>query len=105
MNPSVGSWWPVVASAELGRKPISRMRFGEPLVFWRHGDEVVCMADRCPHRGAALSLGRGLSAGSIDLGNPEGLKGLGDNVLGVERGHGVHVARAGLVDKDIGQDH
>jgi len=57
MNPSVGSWWPVVASRELGRKPIGRIRFGERLVFWRSGDQVICMPDRCPHRGAALSLG------------------------------------------------
>ena len=58
MNPSVGSWWPVVASTELGRKPLGRTRFGERLVFWRSGDGVVCMLDQFPHRGAALSLGR-----------------------------------------------
>jgi len=57
MNPVKGSWWPVVDAGELGRKPISRMRFGERLVFWRAGDTAVCMRDRCPHRGAALSLG------------------------------------------------
>lgn len=57
MNPSVGSWWPVIASSELGRKPIGRTRFGEQLVFWRAGGQAVCMPDRCPHRGAALSLG------------------------------------------------
>jgi phenylpropionate dioxygenase-like ring-hydroxylating dioxygenase large terminal subunit len=34
------------------------MRFGQQLVFWRSNGEVVCMPDRCPHRGAALSLGR-----------------------------------------------
>ena len=57
MNPAVGNWWPVAASAELGRKPLGLTRFGERLVFWRTGDQVVCMPDRCPHRGAALSLG------------------------------------------------
>jgi len=34
------------------------MRFGQTLVFWRSNGKVVCMPDRCPHRGAALSLGR-----------------------------------------------
>jgi phenylpropionate dioxygenase-like ring-hydroxylating dioxygenase large terminal subunit len=57
MNPSIGSWWPVVASTELGRKPLGRTRFGERLVFWRSSDGVACMQDKCPHRGAALSLG------------------------------------------------
>jgi len=58
MNPKVGAWWPVLASSEVRNKPVGRTRFGEQLVFWRDGDSVVSMADRCPHRGAALSLGR-----------------------------------------------
>ncbi len=57
MKPVKGSWWPVLDAAELGRKPVGRVRFGEPLVFWRAASGVVCMPDRCPHRGAALSLG------------------------------------------------
>ena len=66
MNPSAGSWWPILASTELGRKPLGRTRFGERLVFWRSSDGVVCMQDKCPHRGAALSLGRvNKSAGSL----------------------------------------
>ncbi|MCP4001258.1 MAG: aromatic ring-hydroxylating dioxygenase subunit alpha [Gammaproteobacteria bacterium] len=66
MNPKVGSWWPVVASNQLGRRPLGVTRFGEPLVFWRNGADVVCMSDRCPHRGAALSLGHvNKQAGSI----------------------------------------
>jgi phenylpropionate dioxygenase-like ring-hydroxylating dioxygenase large terminal subunit len=40
------------------------MRFGERLVFWRGREGVVCMADRCPHRGAALSLGEINGAGT-----------------------------------------
>ena len=57
MHPSKGSWWPVLASSELGKQPVGRTRFGERFVFWRDGGRVVCMADQCPHRGAALSLG------------------------------------------------
>ena len=51
-------WFPVLASSELGKRPLAKTRFGERLVFWRSNDGVVCMPDRCPHRGAALSLGR-----------------------------------------------
>lgn len=53
-----GYWCPVVASSELGSKPIARKRFDQSLVFWRSAEGVVCMPDRCPHRGASLSLGR-----------------------------------------------
>jgi phenylpropionate dioxygenase-like ring-hydroxylating dioxygenase large terminal subunit len=57
MNPSVGNWWPVAAANEVGSKPVGLTRFGERLVFWRAKGQLVCMPDRCPHRGAALSLG------------------------------------------------
>ncbi|MGI9291487.1 MAG: Rieske 2Fe-2S domain-containing protein [Gammaproteobacteria bacterium] len=65
MIPSVGAWWPVLAADELGRKPIGHTRFNEKLVFWRNADTVTCMPDRCPHRGAALSLGSVNKQGSI----------------------------------------
>jgi len=58
MNLTTGYWCPVVASSELGSKPIARTRFGQKLVFWRSAGRAVCMPDRCPHRGAALSLGK-----------------------------------------------
>jgi phenylpropionate dioxygenase-like ring-hydroxylating dioxygenase large terminal subunit len=58
MTFSTGYWAPVIASNELGKKPIARKRFGQNLVFWRSAGKAVCMPDRCPHRGAALSLGR-----------------------------------------------
>lgn len=53
-------WYPVLRSRELGEaKPLGRTRFGVPLVFWRDvSGQPVVMNDRCPHRGAALSLGR-----------------------------------------------
>ena len=61
-----GYWCPVIASSELGTRPLARIRFGERLVFWRSGRNVVCMPDRCPHRSAALSLGRiNLAAGTL----------------------------------------
>jgi phenylpropionate dioxygenase-like ring-hydroxylating dioxygenase large terminal subunit len=59
MSSATGHWYPVLSSRELGKRPIGRTRFGLNLVFWRTGDgTVICMPDRCPHRGAALSLGR-----------------------------------------------
>jgi len=53
-------WYPVLRSRELhDSKPTGRTRFGRPLVFWRDANgKPVVMDDRCPHRGAALSLGR-----------------------------------------------
>jgi phenylpropionate dioxygenase-like ring-hydroxylating dioxygenase large terminal subunit len=53
-----GYWIPVAASSEVGHKPVGLTRLGKRLVFWRDGQQMVCMPDRCPHRGAALSLGR-----------------------------------------------
>jgi phenylpropionate dioxygenase-like ring-hydroxylating dioxygenase large terminal subunit len=55
---SKGYWFPVLASSELAKQPLAKTRFGEKLVFWRSTESVVCMPDRCPHRGASLSLGK-----------------------------------------------
>lgn len=53
-------WYAVLESREVPRdRPVGVVRFGERLVFWRTVDgEPVCLRDVCPHRGAALSLGR-----------------------------------------------
>jgi phenylpropionate dioxygenase-like ring-hydroxylating dioxygenase large terminal subunit len=59
MEISTHHWYPVLSSRELGKRPAGRIRFGERLVFWRTADGTIsCMSDVCPHRGAALSLGR-----------------------------------------------
>ena len=52
-------WYPIFDSSKLKqRKPVGIMRLGERLVLWRDGNgTAVCMADRCPHRAAQLSLG------------------------------------------------
>ena len=53
-------WYAVLESREVPRgKAIGVTRLGEKLVFWRDplGD-LTCFVDLCPHRGAALSLGR-----------------------------------------------
>ena len=58
MIPSSGHWYAVLSSRELGTRPVGKTRFGERLVFWRdQAGAAACAIDRCPHRGAALSLG------------------------------------------------
>lgn len=53
-------WYVVLESREVpAGKLIGVTRFGERLVFWRKKDgEVVCLRDKCAHRGAALSIGK-----------------------------------------------
>jgi len=59
MKLSSGHWYPVLSSRELRKRPLAKMRFGQPVVFWRNADgQPVCLEDRCAHRGSALSLGR-----------------------------------------------
>ena len=51
-------WWPVALAGAVGASPLACSLLGEPLVLWR--DEVgtvQVLADRCPHRGARLSMG------------------------------------------------
>lgn len=53
-------WYAVLESDQVpvGR-PVGVMRLGEKLVFWRDAQgKLACLHDRCPHRGASLSLGR-----------------------------------------------
>jgi len=52
-------WWLPLAAAtslDVGR-PLALSYLGEPVVLWRDGDRPVAFTDRCPHRGAQLSLG------------------------------------------------
>ncbi|MBL8351646.1 MAG: aromatic ring-hydroxylating dioxygenase subunit alpha [Burkholderiaceae bacterium] len=51
-------WHPVALAAEVGAAPMAARLLGEPLVLWRDaGGAVQAWADRCPHRGAQLSMG------------------------------------------------
>ncbi len=55
-------WHPVAASHLLREAaPLAVDLLGEPLVLWRDHGAVRAWADRCPHRGAQLSLGRVLA--------------------------------------------
>lgn len=52
-------WYPVAASVELEAWPVKKVRLlGEDLALYRTEDGTLgLVADRCPHRGAALSCG------------------------------------------------
>ncbi|MDZ4146222.1 MAG: aromatic ring-hydroxylating dioxygenase subunit alpha [Burkholderiales bacterium] len=52
-------WHPVAACAEVAGAPVAARLLERELVLWRAADGAVhAWADRCPHRGARLSMGR-----------------------------------------------
>ena len=52
-------WWPVALDSDGANGPQPLQLLGQPLVLWRTAQGApVLLADRCPHRGARLSLGR-----------------------------------------------
>jgi len=52
-------WHPVALAGDVADAPLAVRLLGEDLVLWRDGEGAVhAWADRCPHRGAKLSLGR-----------------------------------------------
>lgn len=50
-------WHPVTRSDDIDDGPIGVELLGEPLVVFRSEGTAVAASDRCPHRGAPLSLG------------------------------------------------
>jgi phenylpropionate dioxygenase-like ring-hydroxylating dioxygenase large terminal subunit len=53
-------WYPIAAADTLKPgKPLALRRLGEELVLWRDSNgRAICQTDRCPHKGARLSLGK-----------------------------------------------
>jgi phenylpropionate dioxygenase-like ring-hydroxylating dioxygenase large terminal subunit len=52
-------WTPILPAIEIADKPVAVQLAGERLVLFRNATgEIGTLVDRCPHRGAALSLGR-----------------------------------------------
>jgi len=52
-------WFVVLESDEVKAQPVGATRLGEKMVFWRdQSGQVHAAADRCPHRGVALSAGK-----------------------------------------------
>ncbi|KAJ3159094.1 hypothetical protein HDU86_001993 [Geranomyces michiganensis] len=65
------AWFPVVPSAELlasSVSPLSIHLWGDPIVLFREplASSPVALADRCPHRSAALSTGRVTATGLLE---------------------------------------
>ena len=53
-----GHWHPVALANAVGEAPLAVALLGEALVLWRDAaGAVMAWADRCPHRGARLSMG------------------------------------------------
>ena len=53
------AWYVACSPDEIEGKPLGRTVCGQPIVFYRSaGGRVAALEDFCPHRGAALSLGR-----------------------------------------------
>ncbi|MBM3601194.1 MAG: aromatic ring-hydroxylating dioxygenase subunit alpha [Alphaproteobacteria bacterium] len=51
-------WYPIAPSWQVQSHPVGLTRLGERIVLWRDGaGRVHALEDRCPHRGARLSLG------------------------------------------------
>ena len=58
-------WHPVVAADELGSTPLAARLLAEDVVLWRDATgKAHAFADRCPHRGTKLSLGRVVEGGT-----------------------------------------
>jgi len=63
-------WYPALASWRLRKAPKAVRLLGEDIVLFRDGGRVHALRDRCPHRGAKLSLGRCLYPGSGTISCP-----------------------------------
>jgi phenylpropionate dioxygenase-like ring-hydroxylating dioxygenase large terminal subunit len=53
-------WYAILESSQIKKgKIVGVTRMGEKMVAWRTANgELSVMVDKCPHRGAALSLGK-----------------------------------------------
>lgn len=53
-------WYPAMGSKQVKKRPVHIKALGDDIVLFRNAktDKVHAFADRCPHRGASLSLGR-----------------------------------------------
>ncbi|HSN30677.1 MAG TPA: aromatic ring-hydroxylating dioxygenase subunit alpha [Kofleriaceae bacterium] len=63
-------WYAICRPQDIPRKkPLALRRLGEDIVLFRDGTgRVVCMQDRCPHKGTKLSLGKVTKEGRIACG-------------------------------------
>lgn len=59
-------WTPVVLARHLKAAPLRVLLAGEPVVLFRGAGGLGALIDRCPHRGAQLSLGRVNAEGCLE---------------------------------------
>jgi len=60
-------WSPTITTKELGRALVRFTLAGEDLVLFRDASgKAAALVDRCPHRGAALSLGKRTAEGCVE---------------------------------------
>src|SRR5579871_5303775 len=60
-------WTPVLAARRIGLRPVRAMVAAEPIVFFRGlNGQYGALIDRCPHRSAALSIGKVGSDGCLE---------------------------------------
>ena len=52
------NWYQAAWASELSEAPLARTLLDEPIVFFRTGEGIAALQDRCPHRFAPLSAGR-----------------------------------------------
>jgi phenylpropionate dioxygenase-like ring-hydroxylating dioxygenase large terminal subunit len=58
-------WYPALHARQLGKKPRRVTVLGEELVLFRGPNGVYALDNRCPHRGARLSLGKCRYEGTV----------------------------------------
>jgi phenylpropionate dioxygenase-like ring-hydroxylating dioxygenase large terminal subunit len=61
-------WYPIISSGKVRNRPVSVRLLGEDLVLFRSAGKVTALYDRCPHRGARLSLGKTIFPGTLSCG-------------------------------------
>lgn len=60
-------WTPLLLARQIGSRPVSVTLAGERLVLFREPNgHIGALLDRCPHRGASLSLGKVTPEGRIE---------------------------------------
>ncbi|MEO1656633.1 MAG: Rieske 2Fe-2S domain-containing protein [Pseudomonadota bacterium] len=55
----------VAIANAIGHRPVRIVLEGEPVVLFRTAGQLTALADKCPHRGAPLSLGRVRNGGIV----------------------------------------
>src|ERR1700738_341311 len=58
-------WWAVARSEDVGPAPVSAPILGDAVALWRTAEGVHALRDRCAHREAPLSRGRGTADGGL----------------------------------------